>query len=218
MDYEKKYKNALEWARQVMNGETGFIREEVEEVFPELKESEDEKIRQKLIKLVKMSSEVGGFALHKWEADKMLAWLEKQVPKNKTALDKAVEEEVDAWLKKQEQVKEYTFKMIPRLLEMVEPTERAKAYCQKLIDTLIKEGYVTDAKIVGECLKKMNGNDVSIAIMDEKQGKSKWTEEDECYMGECISAIATKDCWSFEEKRKTKDWLKSFKQRMEEQQ
>ena len=47
-------------------------------VFPELKESEDDRIRNKLIKLIKMSNEVGGFALHKWEADEMLAWLEKQ--------------------------------------------------------------------------------------------------------------------------------------------
>ena len=43
----------------------------------------------------------------------------------------------------------------------------------------------------------------------EKQGeqKSAWSEEDECYMSECIGAIATKDGWSFEEKRKTKHWL-----------
>ena len=40
-----------------------------------------------------------------------------------------------------------------------------------------------------------------------------WGEEDECYMSECIGAIATKDGWSFEEKRKTKHWLKSLKQR-----
>jgi len=35
-------------------------------------------IRQRIINLIKMSSEFGGFALHKWEADEMLAWLEKQ--------------------------------------------------------------------------------------------------------------------------------------------
>lgn len=39
---------------------------------------DDEKIKNRLIKLIKMSSEVGGFALHKWEADEMLTWLEKQ--------------------------------------------------------------------------------------------------------------------------------------------
>lgn len=52
----------------------GFMNE----IFPELKDSDSNRIRQKFIKLVKMSNEVGGFALHKWEADEMLAWLEKQ--------------------------------------------------------------------------------------------------------------------------------------------
>ena len=56
------------------------------------------------------------------------------------------------------------------------------------------------------------------AVKDtEKQGEQKpaeWSEEDECYMSECIGAIATKDGWSFEEKRKTKHWLKSLKQRI----
>lgn len=47
-------------------------------IFPELAESENEKIKNRLINLIKMSSEVGGFALHKWEAGEMLAWLEKQ--------------------------------------------------------------------------------------------------------------------------------------------
>lgn len=46
------------------------------------------------------------------------------------------------------------------------------------------------------------------------QPKQEWNEEDECYMTECINAIATKDSWSFEEKRKTKHWDKSLKQRI----
>ena len=50
----------------------------IETLFPELAESEDEKIKNRLIKLIKMSNEVGGFALHKWEADEMLTWLDKQ--------------------------------------------------------------------------------------------------------------------------------------------
>ena len=44
--------------------------------------------------------------------------------------------------------------------------------------------------------------------------KPAWSEEDECYMSECIGAIATKDGWSFEEKIKTKHWLESIKQRI----
>ena len=65
--------------------------------------------------------------------------------------------------------KEYTFKSIPRLLDMIEPSDRAKAYCQKLIDTLAKEGYNTDVKIVEEVLKGWNGEDVPMAVMDEQK-------------------------------------------------
>ena len=76
------------------------------------------------------------------------------------------------WLEKQGE-KEFTFKSIPRLLEMIEPTDRAKSYCQKLIDSLIKEGYVIDAMIVGECLKQMNGEDVPMAVMDKQKPADK---------------------------------------------
>lgn len=52
----------------------GFMNE----IFPELKESEDERIRKSIIHLVKKSYEQGGYALHKDESEKMLAWLETQ--------------------------------------------------------------------------------------------------------------------------------------------
>lgn len=61
----------------------------------------------------------------------------------------------------------FTFKAIPRLLEMIEPTDRAKAYIAKLADILEVEGYSTDAKIVRESLKIMNGEKVAMATMDE---------------------------------------------------
>ena len=70
---------------------------------------------------------------------------------------------------KEEPVSErFTFKAIPRLLEMIEPTDRAKAYIAKLADILEVEGYSTDAKIVMESLKIMNGEKVPMATMDEE--------------------------------------------------
>ena len=62
----------------------------------------------------------------------------------------------------------FAFKSIPRLLEMIEPTDRAKTYTAKLVDALEAEGYPTDAKIVRERLKIMNGEKVSMATMDEE--------------------------------------------------
>jgi len=60
------------------------VKEELENILPELKDSEDEKIKQRIIKLIKMSSEVGSFVLDKWEADEMLTWLEKQGENSKS--------------------------------------------------------------------------------------------------------------------------------------
>ena len=76
MDYEKKYKEALEWARKVMHGKVGFVLDEVLEKFPELKESEDEKIRNQIIEHIKWSYEEQECAeeeMHRW-----ISWLERQ--------------------------------------------------------------------------------------------------------------------------------------------
>lgn len=82
MNYEKKYKEALERAKEEMS-KNGLKNDViavhlVETIFHELRESEGDKVRKKLIHLVKKSHEQGGYALHKWEADEMIAWLEKQ--------------------------------------------------------------------------------------------------------------------------------------------
>jgi hypothetical protein len=61
---------------------------------------------------------------------------------------------------------DYTFKALPRLIEMIEPTERAKVYVTKLINSLMLEGYFTDAKIVRNRLRIMNGDTVNMATMD----------------------------------------------------
>lgn len=75
MDYEKKYKEALEIAKSFMNpNRLGATKEELVQMFPELKESEDEKIRKELIRFVK-----GYFPDETSEQRKAyLAWLEKQ--------------------------------------------------------------------------------------------------------------------------------------------
>ena len=85
-DYEKKYKNALEWARRVINGEVGFVRNEVEEeIFPELKESEDDKIRKEIISFLRSKSGYGYMNPDEdWNFNnRWLPWLEKQSDKDK---------------------------------------------------------------------------------------------------------------------------------------
>lgn len=70
--YEKKYKEALEWARKVMQGKVGFVLDDVLEKFPELKESEDERIRKRIIQALH------GDVLEMSEIKEAVDWLEKR--------------------------------------------------------------------------------------------------------------------------------------------
>jgi len=87
MDYEKAYKEALERARQLRKdvNQTGMTTL-LEEVFPELRESEDERIRKMCIGAVNIAASAEGGLLHS-EASECLAWLEEQKDKNCLACD-----------------------------------------------------------------------------------------------------------------------------------
>ena len=70
MDYEQKYKKALERARKIHH-ETEFDYEKgmMEEIFPELKEPDDEKIKRELR---------NDLLLYVPTPERYIAWLEKQ--------------------------------------------------------------------------------------------------------------------------------------------
>ena len=181
--YDEALKEAKKWHKTFVSGQNypaTDIKVSYEWIFPELKESEDERIRKTIIRFFKDNypNEIEMYD-ETVTVSKALAWLEKQGDKDKLIKElgeykvKYTQEVLSQYLEKQGKQKEYTFKSIPRLLDMIEPSDRAKAYCQKLIGALVREGYAADAKIVEECLKKMNGEDVPMAVMDEKQGEQK---------------------------------------------
>lgn len=95
MNYEQKYKEALEKARQFsehpLQEDSSSI---VEYIFPELKESEDEKIRKTLIRFFKDSypdeTEMYDGTV---TVGKALAWLEKQGKQKETICDKCKKEQ-----------------------------------------------------------------------------------------------------------------------------
>lgn len=230
MDYKERYEEAKRLYQNANNDQKYVL----ESLFPELAESEDERIRKELINWLQ-NTEGQVLPIDRYNA--ALAWLEKQKTseelnwKPSKEQDKALDyafnslpdtelgkyyegvlltliEDLHRFEKQGEkkpiiemkspeeslgisseeyndiineclygeskpsdkvEPKEYTFKSLPRLLDMIEPSDRATAYCQKLIGALVREGYTTDAKIVGECLKQMNGEKVAMAVMDEKQ-------------------------------------------------
>ena len=226
----------------VLCGITRFIK--IEEILPELKESRDEKIRKKLLSSFKgiMADADEDELWNGLPYNDIIAWLEKQGQHDKFINNIQIGDQVtrnqDGMLvnlsqlkrvakpsekqgKQKSANKEYTFKVIPRLLGMIQPTDRAKSYCQKLIDSLEQEGYSTDAKIVRDCLKQMNGEKVAMATMDEQ--KSAWSEEDEKMINACTEFIGSTICPNYgEEDGVTTDscrkWLKSLKDRVQPQQ
>lgn len=86
MDYEKKYKDALERAKIELNADTTQGTKNVlMTVFPELQESEDEKIKETLIdyfKTYKKQEECGIKTFFGIPTDNIIAWLEKQSNKS----------------------------------------------------------------------------------------------------------------------------------------
>ena len=77
-NYEKLYKEALERAKYLKENTDSVGAKDIsynfEYIFPELRESEDEKIRKELIDIVKKSPITFAFD----NKDKVLSWLEKQ--------------------------------------------------------------------------------------------------------------------------------------------
>ena len=80
MDYEKKYKEALETARKINSGEGVAVPPDwtsYEVIFPELKESEDERIVRCLLNYFN-HVRYNGLDLKGTDVDEVIAWLEKQ--------------------------------------------------------------------------------------------------------------------------------------------
>ena len=85
MDYEKKYKNALKKFKEYFTPTSdgiiacGISRKLIKDLFPELKESEDEKIRKWLIGYFRQYKEDG---MEKYanglKVESIITWIEKQ--------------------------------------------------------------------------------------------------------------------------------------------
>ena len=80
MDYEKKYKEALERASKLrFQNPFDTVSQMMEHVFPELKESEDERIRKALVKLFQDCGDTDiEFCNTGFSYQEIFAWLEKQ--------------------------------------------------------------------------------------------------------------------------------------------
>lgn len=77
----KAYDKALEWMRKVYPALTGADKEDAEYYFPELRESEDERIRKELYAVI------NDLVLPGEQRERFNAWLEKQKEQKPVELD-----------------------------------------------------------------------------------------------------------------------------------
>ena len=76
MDYEKAYMNALKWARGIYPKAAGAFKEDLEHYFPELAESEDERIRKAIVEFFESQDDNTTYSFI--PKKDILAWLERQ--------------------------------------------------------------------------------------------------------------------------------------------
>ena len=194
----KAYDEALEKARQLCSYPTTkpFISD-LQDLFPELKESEDEKIRKEIIghfRNTRCVTEEGAERIAKW-----LSWLEKQGNINPT------EDELEALrIAAYEPTKNWSEKL-QSLYEKLTHCEQKLAFEMKSPEESLGISSETYNKIVDEC------------IYGEQ--KPAWSEED----NNCLSTIiaefsksagksVSKDEWM-----RCNDWLNSLRNRVQPQ-
>ena len=210
MDYEKKYKEALERAKGMH--EQGMMPERLEYVFPELKESEDERIKKELISFLQLPHPqfVGERKQEKW-----IAWLEKQAEhanfRNKIQIGDKVTRNKDGVLVNLSQLKRVAKK------DEKQGEQKPNYNNKELKDVVIEEL----SKYNNNCLNTPWATDstglqyplyfANLGAKWQKKQKSVWSEKDEAKLKSILFHIEDV------ENKDVIDWFKSLKDRVQPQ-
>lgn len=228
MNYEQKYKDALERAKQALKD--GTITNNtiayIQDIFPELKESCSNRIKNLIYCLIRDSSDKRKLLEHNGTTvEEAPAWLEKQgepKPQGKTALEAIHEEKVD----NQNCVK-LADKVEPKFHKgdwVVVSTTKGEKVVQIASVEYLKGGYpsyiTTEGRWFGNGTKArlLTDKDVGTITLPEskvivKQKTDGWSEEDEKMLGKCIDAAS--GYYDPKEKDSMKSWLESLRPRTE---
>ena len=208
MDDKNKYNNALEKLQEALAPKdgreiSGLTRGCIEEIFPELKESEDERIRKEIIEYIKTGT------YHKdW-----IAWLEKQ-NKQKTDIPKWKYKKDNAPLSKDCLI-----------------LNRYGCVVKAVSGAMVSDAWVLDydelVKLPKEEVEKqgekLQGKTALEAIQEEKidnankiEQSSAWSEEDEKNLKRVIWYVEN-PALNVVKDTMLSEWLKSIKERVQPQ-
>lgn len=217
MDYEKKYKAALEWMKSLYGGLHGKTKEEAEKYFPELKESEEDRVKKELLELIGCMHDADP------RKERWLAWLEKQgQEKHLSEPIKDYQGSFTCW----NNAHDFRPKHLQRCIcydkymggvYCYVYDDISKYWCTQTTEEHDSDGdnHISDYADYRITLW-MPLPDTSFypsKSLLEKQGKPKWTDEDEERLQSCIIALQGKGLMGGVDTMDSK-WLKSLKQRM----
>ena len=211
MDYEKKYKEALERAKEIIECSKNSGSKEVRMVlsfFPELAEGEDEKICRKLIAFLKQCKAVygDGFKQFDLNIDDAIAWLEKkgeQKEDNPPFNDTKYLAGFD------------TGREVQKIFDEQKPAEWSEED-EKMLSDIIKDlvhpwnEYIPER--IEEEIKWLKNKLKSFKDRVQPQPKQEWSEEDEKSLCMCLCALGNPNyCYKNGELERMRNWLKSLR-------
>ena len=245
----KRYDEALERLKGLIEGtrecRCAIVEEDIIDIFPELKESEDEKVREELIthcRNTRCVTEEGAERIARW-----IAWLEKQGelkpnpytgtsfeyngPFDKyeglTNFERTLADICNGWIGEEIGWKQYIKDNADVLLKIAiekfnsiqdAPFEQQSKWTKE------DEKYIDNCCLLigaaDDCYEKPFQDDCIHYLQSLKERiawKPKWSDEDEKRLQSCISTLQGKGLMGGVDTINTK-WLKSIKQRIEEQQ
>lgn len=103
MDYKKKYEDAVNGVMKMVSAlqkcgaisDDGCIMSNLREIFPQLRESEDEMVRQALLtKFVEERNQGANYSIHGCSLDSIIAYLERQKKERYSPLCKTVKDKI----------------------------------------------------------------------------------------------------------------------------
>ena len=178
----------------------------IEDIFPELREPEDEEVRNEIIKLVKYYYGATLGCKHTVSRDKMLAWIEKQDPKkHEEELEKAYKTADEVQYKRgyEDAVKD-TEKQGEQVPAWGEEDESIALGIEQIVNC------ASLLNIAPDKLDKVRNWLKSIKDRVIPQPKQEWSEEDKAMLVSIISDFAAAHKSSIGQDK----WLKSLKQRI----
>ena len=234
IDWKKKYNEALEKIKRYTIDDYGCTRLKPTDIFPELSESEDEKIKKELIEFIQWAED-RGVTRHDFHQAKRplewIAWLEKQKTINEkesfiwTKHDEAVRKEAIACLEDWEGA-------IIRVGGLVD-YENILAWLKEELPEKQKEQKLEwskeDIERYLSCLQRLGtDNPDQPETINSKwfkehcypQSNKKWNEEDKNRLEEAIGMIEANGTWvrSDDGVKQVSDFLKALPERFNLQQ